>query len=441
MHIIGLEAQNVKKLRAVTIVPTGSVVQITGPNGSGKSSVLDALFWALAGTKHVTSKPVRNGKQSAVIKLNLGEIRVTRKFTAEGSTSVIVEAQSGARFPSPQRLLDDLLGELTFDPLAFSRAKPKDQLETLRGVVKLDVDIDALDGLNARDFELRTQWGHRIKSFRERAETVRAGLDDSIPAELIDVSALLTQMQDAGKHNADLATEKLDRVRRSTERASALEVAAKCREEAARLVAKAEKLEGTAADILEQLTNAPDLGEPIDVTALRQQIDEATKENAVREYQARQRAALVDAERELADAEEKVGALTAAMNTRKAQKADAIAAANMPVSGLSFGDGEVLFNGVPFEQASSAEQIKVSCALAMAANPKLKIVLIKDGSLLDEASLLTVAQMAEEKGYQVWIEKVATDGKVGVLLEDGGVIAVDGVPVEQADEIEEPAGV
>lgn len=109
MKIIRLSAENVKKLKAVEITPDGSVVMITGPNGSGKSSVLDCIYYALAGTSDIPSKPIREGQEKAHVKLELGEVTVIRRFSDSGTT-LVVEGEKGARFPSPQRLLDDLLG-------------------------------------------------------------------------------------------------------------------------------------------------------------------------------------------------------------------------------------------------------------------------------------------------------------------------------------------
>ncbi len=48
MKIVQLQAENVKRLKAVEISPEGHIVEITGRNGQGKSSVLDAIWWALA---------------------------------------------------------------------------------------------------------------------------------------------------------------------------------------------------------------------------------------------------------------------------------------------------------------------------------------------------------------------------------------------------------
>lgn len=154
MKIVKLTAENVKKLRAVEITPAGEIVNITGRNGQGKTSVLDSIWWALAGTSHIQAKPIRKGETKARIRLDLGELIVERRFSDAGST-LFVENAEGARYSSPQKMLDALLGELSFDPLAFARMDGKKQFDELRRVVKLEVDLGKLDGLNRADYERR----------------------------------------------------------------------------------------------------------------------------------------------------------------------------------------------------------------------------------------------------------------------------------------------
>ena len=113
--------------------------------------------------------------------------------------------------------------------------------------------------------------------------------------------------------------------------------------------------------------------------------------------------------------------LTDAMAERTRQREAAIRNAAMPVPGLGFSAEGVTFNGLPFDQASSAEQLRVSVAIAMAANPKLRVLRIKDGSLLDENGLRMIGEMAQAEDYQVWVESVRTDGKVGIIMEDGAI--------------------
>ena len=120
--------------------------------------------------------------------------------------------------------------------------------------------------------------------------------------------------------------------------------------------------------------------------------------------------------------------LTKKLEAARQKKAYMIAAGNMPVTGLSFGTGEVMYNELPFEQASAAEQMRVSMAMAMAMNPKLKVVCIRDGSLLDSTSLKIVSELVEEHDFQLWLEQVDESGEVGVYIEDGMVVSVDGEP-------------
>ncbi|MGN8821735.1 hypothetical protein ACTNC1_12740, partial [Atopobiaceae bacterium HCP3S3_A4] len=99
------------------------------------------------------------------------------------------------------------------------------------------------------------------------------------------------------------------------------------------------------------------------------------------------------------------------------------ASATFPVEGLGFDETGVTFKGVPFSQASSAEQIRVSLAMAMALNPTLRVIRILDGSLLDDDSMQMVADAAKEGGYQVWIERVSDPSESAIVIEDGEVSA------------------
>ena len=98
-----------------------------------------------------------------------------------------------------------------------------------------------------------------------------------------------------------------------------------------------------------------------------------------------------------------------------------LAAASFPVAGLSFGEEGLLYQDRPLEQASSAEQLRVSVAMGLALNPQLKVLLIRDGSLLDGDSMRTIAEMAEAAEAQVWIERVGDGDPAAIVIEDGSV--------------------
>ncbi len=426
MKIVSLVAENVKKLRAVEITPEGNLVQITGRNAQGKSSILDSIYWALAGASHIQSAPIRKGAEKARIKLDLGELIVERRFSPSGST-LTVESAEGARFKSPQTMLDGLLGAISFDPLAFVNEEPTKQFETLRRLVNLDVDFEKLTALNEGDYARRTDINREAKALRAQAEGIV--VPPGTPSEKVDTAALLDQIEGAGRANAEIEARKQRREKVALDAKVARDAATAKRTQAAELRRQADQLEADAsaddeqADSLDaRLANAEPLPEPVDISAVRAALDSAEATNRQVEAAARRDVLLAEA----AEKEAAAQALTDLMEAREQEKADAIAKAEMPVPGLGFGAGIVTFNGVPFDQASSAEQIRVSVAIAMAMNPKLRVIRIKEGSLLDEDALKLVAEMARDHDYQVWVERVSSDVKVGILIEDGMVKAVDG---------------
>lgn len=171
-------------------------------------------------------------------------------------------------------------------------------------------------------------------------------------------------------------------------------------------------------------TDIKDLSEQIQ--AVGEEIRNYQQANAARQEAKRQVERRDDYQKRAQELENQSNGLTETMAARSKVKQDAIAKAKMPVEGLGFGDGVVLHNGVPFDQASSAEQLRVSVAIAMAANPKLRVIRIQDGSLLDDTSMQVITDMARDHDMQVWMEKVDSTGKVGIVIEDGEVVAVNG---------------
>jgi hypothetical protein len=422
LRVVGLTVENLKRIRAVHIVPEGDLIQLTGKNGAGKSTVLDSIWWALKGKAVVDPEPIRTGEERATIRLDLGALIVTRVFnrTEDGdfTTSLKVESAEGALFPSPQKLLDDLLGSLTFDPLAFLEKDAKGQVSDLAKLVKLEVDLDLLDGQNAADYENRKDLNRRVKELAGKVGALRSQLVD-IPLELIDTSALVQRMAGASKINQEIENGRRAIEDQKRAIADKREKATQRRERAAQLIREAEQLEFEADAGEEQLANPASLGEPVDTTALLEEIQKADAENQKRKAAKEIRDRFEEAERNYQAEADKADALTQRMAARTQQKADAIAAAKMPVDGLGFGNGIVTFNAHPLSQASTGEQWTVALAIAGAMNPKLKVIMIRQGALMDSDRIRQTAEWAAAKGYQVWMERVEESGKVGIVMHDG----------------------
>ncbi|HEY0684698.1 MAG TPA: hypothetical protein VGD45_20345 [Steroidobacter sp.] len=480
LRIIALTAENVKRLSAVHIEPKGNVVQITGKNRNGKTSVLDSIWWAIEGASHIQKSPIRTGQAKARIRLDLGEMIVTRRFAAKEdggyTTSISVESPDGAVFKSPQKLLDDLVGELSFDPLAFAQMKPKEQFDALRKFVT-EVDIEELDNLNRGDFTRRTDVNREFERARAAAAAIAVAPD--APAERVDEEDLVAKIQEAGDHNATIERRRANRqaaessMRAARERAqtklddietqkaaiqqqldadttdinqqiealnrqievlkarlesvgeNAVAKMASIREERQREAAAAT---AEADAIQARLDAAEPLPQPIDTAALAQQLNAARDSNRALDAWEQDRKRKTDHERQAEQLRATADELTARIAERTQQKQAAIAKAHLPIDGLGFGDGFITLNGQPFEQASDAEQWEASIAIAAALNPRLRVIRVRQGSLLDEDAMKRLEEVAERLDFQVWIERVDGSGTVGFVLEDGHLKAMESEP-------------
>lgn len=403
MRVIQLTAENVKRLHAVDITPDGDLVVIAGKNGQGKTSVLDALWYALAGgaATRDTVRPIRDGQTRASVRVDLGELIVTRTWSKAGS-KLTVENAEGLTFKSPQAMLDDLVGRLSFDPLAFTQLPAREQVRALLDIVDLPFDPAALEAERRQLFDDRTDVNRQVKRAEGYLSTLgRPGR--GVPEEEVSVADLVAQVQDAERVNRDRAA----LVQRLEWQTSTV---ARLRQELAR-----------EEDVLTQLdTDIGSLPDPADTTALEQQLRDADATNAAvrdaRKYR--------EAQATLRQHEESSEEITQHLARLDKQKRDGLAAATMPVEGLGFDDDGVTYQGVPFAQCSGAEQLRVSVAMAIAANPRLRVIRITDGSLLDTANLALLERMAQAEDFQVWIERVDDSGQVGIVIHDGEVVSV-----------------
>ena len=65
---------------------------------------------------------------------------------------------------------------------------------------------------------------------------------------------------------------------------------------------------------------------------------------------------------------------------------------------------------MPFAQINSADQLRAAVAIGCALSPELGVLLVREGSLLDRESERLLAELASERGVQVWVEAVDRDG-------------------------------
>lgn len=415
MRIIQLQAENIKRLKAVDISPDGNCIIISGMNGNGKSSVLDSIWLALQYKAAIKDNPnpLRAGTNKGEVSIDLGEYIVTRRFTANSSV-LEIKTPDGSKIPSPQKLLDGFIGELSFDPWEFLRKTEKEQRNLLGDLLfKLTegkLDLAEFDKKKDDAYNQRTD----LNREKNRIATLITNIvppADSDPLEEKSVSELATSIQEALDNNSQLKslydslTVKQNNISKWKDEIEVLQ----------QKIGQEKEAIGKDTEILADLKLQ-------DVPMLQDQLKNIEENNK----RAREVLQYKKLQEDLGNIEQKISSLNDAMELIEIEKAEALEATSLPVKNLVINaDGIRYLNEenkeVPFCQASTAQRLRIALAIAMAANPTLRVIRISDGSLLDDDSMKIINEMANDKDFQVWVEYSSRNenDKIGIYIEDG----------------------
>lgn len=419
--IVRLTVSNLLRIKAAEVTPDGALVVVAGQNDNGKSSLLNSIAMALSG-KDIPAMPIRQGATSGYVILETADIVVTKTFKLSGAPVLEVRDKDGAKLTSPQSKLDTLISKTTFDPFEFTREKPSDQLETLRRVTGLD--FTTLDQETATKYAERTTINRQARDQEGVLKLIVR--DTTAPKDPVSVAALMAQLEEVQKHNASNADKRMalsemnDDVDTLEQRvvAAGLEIQRieKALAEAKEKHAEEQMFYNEQVAMRDKQKALIATLEDRDPAPITQQIKDADTINAT----IRQNQRWSDEHKKLIGLQSQSGELTARLAAIEQEKQAAMEKAAFPVPGLSFGESGVLYNNVPFEQAGTAVKIRTSLAIARSLNPKLPVMFIRDGSLLDDHSMQIVRQYAEQEGLQVWLEQVSSDAEsCSVYIEDG----------------------
>lgn len=418
MVIRKLRVVNVKRLKDATFVPPEDawLVVVAGNNSAGKSSAMDSICMVLGGSTFDPPDPIRHGEERAIGEVDLGDLLVKCVWTKKGRLLKVIERASGTEpIASPQKFLDRIVGPLSFDPLEFVRKTPSEQAKTLADL--LGIDFAEADAARATAVSERTTC-QRDKAIAQRKVSDLGKNDVVKNLGLVEISAteLLAEVERARQANwIRIGLEKnwLD--------------AERIVGEADALVADLQRqMEDAIASLRVRETGRDEAKKVFDqthefqVAPLEARLQNIEEHNAM----AREVQKFKQAEEELLSA---AGSFeTAQMKIEKIDrwKKKRLSDAPFPLPGIAFAeDGASLtMNGVPLSQCSDSEKLKVGVGIGLKMTREVKVMIIRDGSLLDEDSMAEVERMASEAAVQIWVERVGTEGPATWVIEDGEIV-------------------
>ena len=398
MKIIQLQADNFKRLVAIDIKPDGNMVVITGKNGAGKSSVLDSIMAGLCGKKYSLKKPVRDGEDRATVNIDMGDYKVMRTFTKDGGGTLKVTNAEGWVMPSPQALLDKIVGKIAFDPMSFSKQEAKEQRKLLMELLGLDfTDLDAkVDSIKMS----RTECNTRKTTYQFEADQIT--FTSGLPGEEVNITELGKKLSEAVKVNAE--RDNLIRRRKPLE------------EMRNSVQADIEKLVEELTNYSKQLMEIGIIPDEVNDNSIALEIQAIDETNSKIRFNKMKK----DLQKFVQDQKDVYSRLGKQMKEIEEAKAKRLAAVKMPVEGLVVTDEGVEFEGIPLAQVNNAKKLEIGIALSMAMNPDLR-VLRMDGNGCDKNTLEAISKVVGDKGYQCWVEKTTDNGDVGIVIESGAV--------------------
>jgi recombinational DNA repair ATPase RecF len=421
MAIVKLVAENFKKLKLVEITPgDDNMIVLSGKNAQGKSSVIDSIIATLGGKKSKVEAPIRHGEKQAKTVIETEKYIIQKTWNESGSVSLVVKTQKGVKVSSPQTLLDGFLSMLSFDPTHFMRIDYKEQGQYLLDMLGLNDQIAEIDNEINNLSEVRKNTKRDLKNAKSVYKTM--DIEDG-PTDIKTVDEVNRKIESAKERNTERRriSENISVAQNKIENATTAIHEYETQIEALKKkIENEEKNKEEASKLFESESKAlKDIGEEEDISEYAREIQTINEQNRKAEARIAKKK-----QKEIIDTfTNDVNGMTNQIESLRNKKKEILDNAKYPIDGLSYEDGVVIYNNKPIQDASSSEQLRISVAIAMALNPELKILMIKDASILDSDSMKVLEDMVKENGYQAWIEVVDESGEVGFVLEDGNIIS------------------
>ncbi len=422
-----LEAENIKRVRAVMIEPTADGLTVIGGNNrQGKSSVLDAIMWALGGNKYRPSEAKRQGSTIPPnIRITLSNGFIVERKGKNGSLKVTDPTGKKAG----QQIIDDFIEQLALDLPKFMGANEKEKAAILLRILGIGDKLAVLEKQETDLYNERLTIGRIADQKKKYAEEMIHYPD--APQELVSAAELIRQQQEIlarngenQKKRADLAhlQDKKDTLEQAV---AALEKEIERKKQALDTVTKEvgvasksveDLVDESTAELEESIANIEETNRRV-----RANLDKEKAEDEAKEYKAQ------------------YDGLTTKIEGIRKERTELLGDADLPLEGLSVEDGRLTYKGQRWDNMAGSEQLIVATAIVRKLNPNCGFVLLDKLEQMDLDTLDEFGKWLEAEGLQAIATRVSTGEECSVIIEDGYVAGQEDQPVSGSKKEPEPA--
>ena len=422
--ITALEAENVKRIKAVAFAPSPTGLTLVGGNNNqGKTSVLDALAWALGGERFRPDAAQRDGAIApAHLKVTLSNgVVVERKGK---NASLTVTDPTGRR--SGQQLLNAFVEPLALDLPRFMDASDKEKADILLRIIGIGAELHTRDLEIKGLYDKRTFTGQLAAQKKHFAEELVSYPE--APDEPVSASELIRQQQDILARNGENQRLRAQYAELEQQVQQCVDELKRTRERIATLQQLADELDAKHTKLFNQRETAR--------KTVSQLQDESTAEleASIRDIEETNRKVRANLEKSRAEDEaaqyaSEYDRLTESIQQKRADRMALLNGADLPLPGLSVEDGVLTYKGKHWRDMSGSDQLRVAAAIVRRLNPDCGFVLLDKLEQMDMTTLQEFSAWLEAEGLQAIATRVSTGSECQIIIEDGMV--KDAVPPEE----------
>lgn len=424
VKITALEAENVKRIKAVALTPSPTGLTLVGGNNNqGKTSVLDALAWALGGERFRPTAAQRDGAVApAHLKVTLSNgVIVERKGK---NASLTVTDPTGRR--SGQQLLNAFVEPLALDLPRFMDASDKEKSDILLRIIGIGAELHTRDLEIKGLYDKRTFTGQLAAQKKHFAEEMISYPE--APDEPVSASELIRQQQDILARNGENQRLRAQYAELEQQVQQCVDELKRTRERIATLQQLADELDAKHTKLFNQRETAR--------KTVSQLQDESTAEleASIRDIEETNRKVRANLEKSRAEDEaaqyaSEYDRLTESIQQKRAERMALLNGADLPLPGLSVEDGVLTYKGKHWRDISGSDQLRVAAAIVRRLNPDCGFVLLDKLEQMDMTTLQEFSAWLEAEGLQAIATRVSTGSECQIIIEDGMV--KDAVPPEE----------